>query len=124
MVSLRAGGYALAVASSVVATPSIVPPAFIKRIIDELHPLEIWLFGSRARGTPGPESDWDLLAVLPDTAREEDLDIVPLWARLRDLHVKRVELFPITKSDFDRCRRSLGTLAQIVASEGVVVYAR
>ncbi|MDP2275923.1 MAG: nucleotidyltransferase domain-containing protein [Archangium sp.] len=109
--------------TAIAASPS-VPEDFLKRIVDELHPLEIWLFGSRARGTARPESDWDLLAVLPDTASSEDLDLVPLWGRLRDLHAKRVELFPITKSDFDRCRRSLGTLAQIVASEGVVVYAR
>jgi predicted nucleotidyltransferase len=105
-------------------TPAKVPAEFIDRIIDELHPLEIWLFGSRARGTPRADSDWDLMAVLPDTASEADLDIVPLWQRLHDLHVKRVELFPITKTDFDRWRLSLGTLAQIVASEGVVVYAR
>ncbi len=103
---------------------STVPDAFIRRIVDELHPLQIWLFGSRARGTSRPESDWDLMAVLPDTASETDLDIVPLWERLRDLHAKRVELFPITKTDFDRWKGSLGTLAQIVASEGVVVYAR
>jgi predicted nucleotidyltransferase len=107
------------------STPSATVPAeFIRRIIDELHPLEIWLFGSRARGTPRPDSDWDLMAVLPNSASEEDLDIVPLWQRLSDLHVKRVELFPITKADFDRWKVSLGTLAQIVASEGVVVYAR
>jgi uncharacterized protein len=102
----------------------MVPDAFVKRIVDELHPLEIWLFGSRAKGTAGAESDWDLLAVLPDSAREEDLELVPLWGRIRDLRVKRVELFPITKSDFERARLSLGTLAQIVASEGVMVYAR
>lgn len=101
-----------------------MPEEFIRRIVDELHPLEIWLFGSRAKGTPRPDSDWDLMAVLPDTAREEDLDLVPLWRRLTDLQLKRVELFPITKTDFDRWKRSLGTLAQIVASEGVVVYAR
>ncbi len=101
-----------------------VPDAFIRRIVDELHPLEIWLFGSRAKGTSRPESDWDLMAVLPDNASETDLDIVPLWDRLRDLHAKRVELFPITKAEFERWKGSLGTLAQIVASEGVVVYAR
>ena len=79
-----------------------VPPEFIRRIVDELHPLQIWLFGSRA----------------------EDLELVPLWQRLRDLHAQRVELFPITKSEFDEWRGSLGTLPQIVSSEGVVVYAR
>ena len=94
------------------------------RIVEELRPLEIWLFGSRARGTYRPDSDWDLMAVLPDTAPEENLDIVNVWERLRDIHAKRVELFPITRGEFDRFRRSLGSLSQIVASDGVVVYAR
>ncbi len=101
-----------------------VPPEFIRRIVDELHPLQIWLFGSRAKGLAHATSDWDLMAVLPDNARAEDLELVPLWQRLRDLHAQRVELFPITKSEFDEWRGSLGTLPQIVSSEGVVVYAR
>jgi predicted nucleotidyltransferase len=102
----------------------VVPAHFITRIVEELGPLEIWLFGSRARGTHRPDSDWDLMAVLPDTAPEENLDIVKVWARLRDIHAKRVELFPITRSEFDHFKLSLGTLSQIVASDGVVIYAR
>jgi predicted nucleotidyltransferase len=96
---------------------------FLERIVAELHPLQIWLYGSRAKGTAREQSDWDLLAVLPDTARAEDLDLMPLWTRLKDLLAKRVEVITITKSDFDGARASLGTLAQIVATEGVVVYA-
>ena len=122
MVGRSPSGYSSGVSTAIATSPS-VPEDFLGRIVDELHPLEIWLFGSRARGTARPESDWDLLAVLPDTASSEDLDLVPLWGRLRDLHANRVELIPITKSDFDRCRRSLGTLAQTVATEGVIVYA-
>lgn len=101
-----------------------MPAHFIARIVEELRPLEIWLFGSRVRGTHRPDSDWDLMAVLPDTAPDDNLDIVKVWDRLRDLHAQRVELFPIRKSEFDRFRLSLGTLSQIVASDGVVIYAR
>ncbi|HWO17612.1 MAG TPA: nucleotidyltransferase domain-containing protein [Kofleriaceae bacterium] len=102
----------------------VVPAHFIARIVEELCPLEIWLFGSRARGTHRPDSDWDLMAILPDTAPEDNLDIVNVWTRLRDIHAKRVELFPITRSEFDRFKLSLGTLSQMVASDGVIVYAR
>jgi len=41
------------------------PPGVIKRIVELLEPEEVWLFGSRARETHGPDSDWDFLAVLP-----------------------------------------------------------
>lgn len=101
-----------------------VPAEFIRRIVDELHPLQIWLYGSRAKGEARPTSDWDLLAVLPDDARAEDLDLVPLWQRLSDLHTQRVELIPITHSEFEKWRDALGSLPQIVTTEGVVVYDR
>ncbi|WP_159392801.1 nucleotidyltransferase domain-containing protein [Methylobacterium sp. C1] len=43
----------------------------IKAIYD---PEEVLLFGSRAKGTAGPDSDWDVLVVLPDDADERLLD--------------------------------------------------
>jgi predicted nucleotidyltransferase len=118
------GRYDPAVVHDITQPVPAVPSHFITRIVEELRPLEIWLFGSRARGTYRPDSDWDLMAILPDTAPEEDLDIATVWERLRDIHAKRVELFPITRSEFDRFKLSLGSLSQIVASDGVVVYAR
>lgn len=36
------------------------------RLVAALHPKMIWLFGSRARGDHRPDSDFDLLVVLPD----------------------------------------------------------
>ena len=38
---------------------------FARRIAEEFHPERIILFGSYAYGTPGPDSDMDLLVVLP-----------------------------------------------------------
>jgi predicted nucleotidyltransferase len=103
--------------------PVIVPASFIERIVETLHPEEIWLFGSRARGDHRPDSDWDLLAVLPDTARDDEVDLVETWRRLRDLRVQRVEIFPIRRSDFEAERHALGTLCQIAESEGWRVHA-
>jgi hypothetical protein len=45
-----------------------------------------------------------------------------VWKRLRDLRLQRVEVFPMTRSEFVEWSRSLGTLAEIVASTGVVVH--
>jgi uncharacterized protein len=39
--------------------------AFSDKIAEEFHPEQIILFGSYAYGTPGPDSDVDLLVVLP-----------------------------------------------------------
>ncbi len=44
-------------------------PEDVKRVIDalvrEFHPRQVILFGSRAYGSPRPESDVDLLVILP-----------------------------------------------------------
>ncbi|MET7243940.1 nucleotidyltransferase domain-containing protein [Methylobacterium sp. EM32] len=43
--------------------------------IEAVHaPEDVLLFGSRAKGTAGPDSDWDILVVLPDDADERLLD--------------------------------------------------
>lgn len=105
-------------------SPETVPPELIERIADVLHPEQNWLFGSRVRGEARADSDWDLMAILSDGAPEEDLDLCSVWRRLRDLRLRRVELFTMTRSDFEAWRHSLGTLAEIVASTGIVVYGR
>ena len=38
----------------------------IKRIVEAAHPLRIILFGSAARGEMGPNSDLDVLVVVPE----------------------------------------------------------
>lgn len=99
-------------------------PQLVARLVEVLHPVQVWLFGSRARGEARAESDWDFLAVLPDDAPAQDLDMTSVWQRLRDLRLRRVEVFTMTRNEFEAWRRSLGTLAEIVASTGVVVYGR
>jgi predicted nucleotidyltransferase len=98
-----------------------IPPGVIERIVDVLAPEEVWLFGSRARETHGPHSDWDLMAVLPDTANDRDLDLAAVWSKLRELRRMRVEVIPIRRRDFEENRDTPGELAEAVAREGRVV---
>ena len=39
----------------------------VERLIEAFHPERVYVFGSQARGTPGPNSDFDLLIVVGDT---------------------------------------------------------
>ena len=101
-----------------------LPPGVIERIVEVLAPEEVWLFGSRARETHGPDSDWDLMAVLPDSAPDRDLDLAEVWSNLRELRRMRIEVIPIRRRDFDESRGTRGELAEAVAREGHVVYGR
>lgn len=99
-----------------------VPAGVIERIVEALAPEEIWLFGSRARESHGPDSDWDFMAVLPDTAPDSNLDLATVWTQLRELRRLRVEVIPIRRRDFEEDRETPGELAEAVAREGRVVY--
>jgi predicted nucleotidyltransferase len=46
-------------------THSKVVDELVRRIVEEVHPLRIILFGSAVRGKVGPNSDIDLLVVMP-----------------------------------------------------------
>jgi predicted nucleotidyltransferase len=43
----------------------------VKRLVETYQPLRIYLFGSCARGDTGPDSDYDLMMVVPDDAPPE-----------------------------------------------------
>ncbi len=50
-----------------VISPSMLDE-IVKRLVETLDPLEIYLFGSHARGRPHAHSDLDFLVVVPDEA--------------------------------------------------------
>jgi len=43
----------------------------VKRLVETYEPLRIYLFGSCARGDTGPDSDYDLMMIVPDDAPPE-----------------------------------------------------
>lgn len=45
-----------------------IVPDMTRRIVEAVHPVRVILFGSAARGQMGPDSDLDVLVVMPDDA--------------------------------------------------------
>jgi len=43
----------------------------LRRLVEAYEPERIYLFGSYARGDPGPDSDYDLLVIVPASAPSE-----------------------------------------------------
>lgn len=54
-----------------------LPSAATDALAEHYDPDEMWLFGSRANGTAGEESDWDVLLLLPDDADKARLSAIP-----------------------------------------------
>jgi uncharacterized protein len=94
----------------------------VKRIVKEFHPERIVLFGSYARGDAGPDSDVDLLVVMPveGCKLEKRLDI------RRALHSFAVPLDVVVTrpEEFAWRKEVVGTLEWPAAREGKVLYAR
>jgi predicted nucleotidyltransferase len=97
------------------------PTALMERIMECWQPLQIWLFGSRARGTARPESDWDLLIVVDATADEQSLDLTEAWRRVRDLKIP-ADIYPVRQDEFLEGQGSVGSLAHLVLSEGRCIH--
>lgn len=55
-------------------TPTASGPVLaevVRRLVEAYQPERIYLFGSVARGDAGPDSDYDILVVVPDAAQPE-----------------------------------------------------
>lgn len=100
-----------------------VPAPLLSRIIDAMRPVQIWLFGSRARGSARPTSDWDLLVVLPDDVADDELDLMHAWQTVRDLRIP-ADVIPVRSREFEEARDHAGTLVRTVVGEGRCIYAR
>jgi predicted nucleotidyltransferase len=97
-------------------------PEAIDRLVRDFDPIRIILFGSWARGDARPDSDVDLLVVLPRMAHKRHA----LAAMLDSLEDVRVEVDPIP-TDLDEIARRgdlAGDILRPALREGKVVYER
>ena len=74
----------------------------LERMIIELRPVEIRLFGSRARGDASAASDWDLFVVVPDDL--EAADDLFVGYRLRRETRTRADIILCPLSEFIEAR--------------------
>ncbi|MBF0374187.1 MAG: nucleotidyltransferase domain-containing protein [Alphaproteobacteria bacterium] len=90
------------------------------RLVAALDPLELHLFGSRGRGTARPDSDFDLLVVLPDAVGEAGLDPLRAYAPVMGLGIG-ADVVPCLASDFEAEKDIPGTIAHD-AKRGRLIY--
>ncbi|MCB9674676.1 MAG: nucleotidyltransferase domain-containing protein [Alphaproteobacteria bacterium] len=94
----------------------------VEHVVRVMEPLEVWLFGSRAEGRARPESDYDILVIVPDDALDEWLDPRRTWQVGHDAGVI-ADIIPCTKRDFDEEKDEIDTLPRAAYTRGMRLYA-
>jgi predicted nucleotidyltransferase len=104
-------------------TPPTPPPIeeLVRRIVEVAHPQRILLFGSAALGDMRPDSDLDILVVMPEgvhrrrTAQE-------LHERLFGFPLP-VDILVATPGDLEKHQDNLGLIYHKILREGREIYA-
>jgi predicted nucleotidyltransferase len=92
----------------------------VDRIVRGFHPSKIILFGSAARGQAGPDSDADLLVVMPVNGSKRQ-QAVQMDLALEGIPIP-VDLIVVTPEDVEKYRDALGTIIREAVQEGKVLY--
>jgi predicted nucleotidyltransferase len=94
----------------------------VDRIATRFHPEKIILFGSRARGQGGPESDADLLVVMPvDGSKRQQA--VQIDLALEGIPIP-IDLVVVTPEEIQKYGAVIGTIIHEAMREGRVLYER
>ena len=93
----------------------------VQRIVALYRPERVYLFGSTARGDAGPDSDYDLLVIVPDDTPAELRRAGPAYLALWDLGVG-ADVVIYTKTAFERRVGAKSSLPATVMREGKLVY--
>jgi predicted nucleotidyltransferase len=94
----------------------------VERIATRFHPYKIILFGSRARGQGGPNSDADLLVVMPVSGSKRQ-QAVQIDLALEGIPIP-IDLIVVTPDEVERFRDVTGTIIREAVREGKVLYER
>lgn len=94
----------------------------VRRLVEAYRPDHVYLFGSKARGDAGPDSDYDLLLVVGDDApperRGSRLAYEVLWGT-----GTAADVLVCSRTYFDSRLHLRASLPATVIREGVLLHA-
>ncbi len=92
-----------------------------RRLVDTCHPYRIYLFGSAARGQAQPDSDYDILLVVPDDAPRDLLSGQRPHRAVRDLGLF-TDIVVYTRAYFGERLHLVASMPATVVREGRLLY--
>jgi predicted nucleotidyltransferase len=93
----------------------------VRRLAKAYQPERIYLFGSKARGDAGPDSDYDLMIIVPDDASAERRRSRLAYEVLRGTGTA-ADVLVWLRSHFERRLHVVASLPATVSREGRLVY--
>lgn len=95
--------------------------ALIEKIVTNVRPEKIILFGSASRGDMRAESDFDLMVVMPEgTHRRHTAQ--KLYRQITGIRIP-YEIIVTTPEDLEKHKDNLGLIYHTVLTEGKLLYA-
>lgn len=94
----------------------------VERLIEAYKPERIYLFGSKARGDYGPDSDFDLMVVVPDSAPNDRKRSRLAYEVLRGTGTA-ADVLVYTRGAFESRLHLAASLPATVLREGRLVHA-
>ena len=95
-------------------------PLAIKRIAETLHPEKIILFGSYAYGKPTPDSDVDLLVIMP--SEDEEIERYLKVSRLLRPRAFAVDILVKTPQEISTSLEKGDFFIDEIVSQGKILY--
>jgi len=93
----------------------------VRRLVQAYKPERVYLFGSKARGEGGPDSDYDLMVVVPDEAPPEQRRSRLAYQVLRGTGTA-ADVLVWTRQAFDARLHLKVSLPYTIVSEGRLLY--
>jgi predicted nucleotidyltransferase len=94
----------------------------VRRLVAAYEPERIYLFGSKARGDAGPDSDYNLMVVVPDDAPPVRRRSRLAYEALRGTG-RAADVLVCTRSSFDSRLHVRASLPATIVSEGRLLHA-
>lgn len=93
----------------------------VRRLADALDPQMIWLFGSRARGTARPDSDFDLLVVAKENGGFDSEDYEKVYAPVTGSGIA-ADVLPCELDVFQVSLELKTSIVRRIVDEGRLIY--